>query len=251
MDALDKLFLKVKKEQAPSQLTREIFQRASFKKTKTSFFSPWLFVSSLVAVVFILGGVAYNTYYRYSGIGNFASTSLPNNYIPKKNTENDKPAQIAKTSPRFSKPQSLPKSSSSKQGATYSATIKEPQTTSAPITSNNSLDSATQISKPYLDIKIDGSNNPPPVIFGSLLEISWTSAGLKNDSCFAYGQNVPLDDGRLWLDLPHGQKSNSSFRVYARRDKLGYVSSITLGVQCFDLSGNVIKDDITFQVIES
>src|SRR3989338_1097042 len=122
-----------------------------------------------------------------------------------------------------------------------------PPTYSASITPSPTLGAAL-MPEHYLDIKINGSNNPPPVSFDSLIEVSWISGGLKNDSCSTYGQNAPLDDGRFWLDLSPPQKSNTSLKIYAKDKELGYVNNMTLGVKCEDSSGNMVKDEITIQV---
>lgn len=247
MDALDKLFSKVKKEQAPSQLTREILQHVSFKQSKKKLFDFKMLFVPLALFVFVMSGVGYSVYYQYYRVGEFPTTVV-DNYAPKQDVENDKPPQVAvipKTSSSKSQPVSTPSDNNN------AGTVNSAQNGVASIaTVPSSPVGAVQSSPQYIDIKINDSNNPPSVIFGALVKVSWISAGIKEDSCFVYGHNVPLDDGRLWLGLSSEQKSNNSFNVYAMDEQKRYVGSITLGVKCKDLSGNVIKDDITFQVSE-
>ncbi len=82
-----------------------------------------------------------------------------------------------------------------------------------------------------VDLKINGSDAPGVVPFGSIITASWTSSGASY--CRAYGRSVPLVDGSTWGDWVQFPPSGSK-TLYAYGDPIKtYFSPIDVSLQCF------------------
>jgi len=96
-----------------------------------------------------------------------------------------------------------------------------------------------------VDLKVNGSDNPAAVPYGSIFNASWTSTGATN--CSASGHFIPLVDEGLWTDLAQLPTSGTK-QLYAKHATYGYMSPLQLTIQCWNTSGQQAKDDIFVNV---
>src|SRR3989344_1242793 len=86
-----------------------------------------------------------------------------------------------------------------------------------------------------INLKVNGSDFPSAVEYGSVIEASWGSTGIdiSETECKMGGHYVPTTDGRFWTDLSD-QKPNGVVKLYAKHATFGYVSPLILTITCFD-----------------
>lgn len=109
-------------------------------------------------------------------------------------------------------------------------------------------------SKLSVDLKVNNSDNPLPVLFKSKITPSWNSTGAS--SCMAAGHWVPVWPGNsgLWnnsvsttsgsLDLMAAWANNGDL------NQIQYLSQLTLKVQCWDANSNQVMDEVTVNVYQ-
>ena len=90
-----------------------------------------------------------------------------------------------------------------------------------------------------VDLKVNGSDSPQAILYGSAFTASWISTGATY--CTGYGTDVVSADGSAWT---FGQHSASGSKTLYAKSASGSTpfASFHLGIQCFDSTGKSVTD---------
>jgi len=90
-----------------------------------------------------------------------------------------------------------------------------------------------------VDLKVNGSDTPSAIPYGSVFTASWISTGATY--CTGYGVDIVTVDGGVWTS---GNYPASGSKTLYAKSSSGSVpfSSFHLGIQCWDSSGKSVTD---------
>jgi peptidoglycan hydrolase-like protein with peptidoglycan-binding domain len=135
-------------------------------------------------------------------------------------------------------------------GSTYKIKVCNKYNCSISDTSDSYI---TLASSPYpqvsVDLKVNGSDTPAPVKYGSAFTVSWTS---KNAGyCSGSGHYVLTQSGEMWtnfVNLP----AQGSMTLIARHANFGYHSPLQLTIQCGSIGAYISegRDEISVPVYQ-
>lgn len=106
---------------------------------------------------------------------------------------------------------------------------------------------ATKPAQPTVNLKVNNSDNPSPLEFGSGFTASWSSIGTTR--CDGYGQAFDGTDGVAWTDAR--LSASGSKALYAKSTAYPFSAplSAVIGIQCWIEGTNTsITDELTFIV---
>ncbi|MES2930666.1 MAG: hypothetical protein V4665_02700 [Patescibacteria group bacterium] len=106
-----------------------------------------------------------------------------------------------------------------------------------------------------VDLKVNASDNPSPVLFRTKINASWTSSGVAY--CSGSGNFAPLWPGNsgLWgdgTDAVLGSKDLMAALAYnGDLSTIQYVNQLELSIQCWDRNGRETTDKVIVPVIQT
>src|SRR3989344_4770750 len=104
---------------------------------------------------------------------------------------------------------------------------------------SNAPFSIVALASTSVDLKVNGSDTPSAIPYGSVFTASWISTGATY--CTGYGVDIVTVDGGVWTS---GNYPASGSKTLYAKSSSGSVpfSSFHLGIQCWDSSGKSVTD---------
>ncbi|MCX6736545.1 MAG: DUF1566 domain-containing protein, partial [Candidatus Parcubacteria bacterium] len=90
----------------------------------------------------------------------------------------------------------------------------------------------------FVDLKINGSNNPAAVNYNSIITASWSSSDVTD--CYTNGHYVPIVGGGIWGEILSIANSGTK-QLYARHNTLKNISPLEIGIQCVYAQNHAIS----------
>lgn len=84
-------------------------------------------------------------------------------------------------------------------------------------------------------LTVNGSENPSPVAYESIMEVAWKTSGLdiSKTTCVTTGSWIPSVGGGDWGDR-HNLSPSGTIKLYAKHTNFGYTTPLQLDIQCYD-----------------